>query len=97
MVLVPAQSATEYDLTEGPGLAEAAGMTAAAAAASPAPPLVGWGVRVTPLAQGQEAVSAATAVTDEQGIAFLDGVPLAALETARVEVRPPPGLSPAEL
>ena len=97
MALVPAQSEAEYHLREGPGLGEAAGITTPAAAASPAPSLVGWEVRVTPSAQGQAAVSAVTAVTDEQGIAFLDGLPVAALETARVEVRPPPAPPPAEL
>jgi hypothetical protein len=94
-VSVPVQSEVEYDLMADLSPAEAAGAPAPAVAASPVPPLAGWAVRVTPLAGA--ALSTVAVVTDEQGTAFFDGLPLSALETARVEVRPPPDPPPAEL
>lgn len=94
-VPVPAQSETEYDLMADLSPGEAAGAPAPAAAVSPAPSLVGWEVRVTPSSEG--ATSTVTAVANEEGAAFLDGLPPSALDTAWVEVRPPRDLPPAEL
>jgi hypothetical protein len=100
LALLPVQGGAEYhfmadrDSGQVDAMASPAAPAAPAAPASPVPSLAGWEVRVTLPVRG--ALSATTAVTDERGSVFLEGLSPSALETARVEVRPPPGPPPAD-